>query len=319
VTTRLTQSLEQLGEQGATPQETLDALLMRSESLTETLDEAATQRKDLQRNVTRLQRDLENAKRDQHEATGKLDQWRTDWTGAVIGLGLGGGALPVEATAVLSKLDELLKKLDEAEALGGRIAGIDRDAKAFEAEVKDVVVRIAPDLVDMSAGQTVVQLNERLSKAKVDADRRDQLSKQIEEKKANLQKARSTIQLMDEQLSACCRQAGCSHPDELPAIEARSTQVQELSKELDALEQQLLEQSGGATVDRFIQEAEAVDADAVPARLDELARQIQELDNRRSQLGERIGGERTFLDQMDGSARAAEADEKAHAILAEMR
>jgi uncharacterized protein YhaN len=156
--TALSQSLEQLGEQGATPQETLDALLMRSESLTETLDEAATQRKDLQRNVTRLQRDLENAKRDQHEATGKLDQWRTDWTGAVVGLGLGGGALPVEATAVLSKLDELLKKLDEAEALGGRIGGIDRDAKAFEAEVKDVVVRIAPDLVDMSAGQTVVQL-----------------------------------------------------------------------------------------------------------------------------------------------------------------
>src|SRR5919201_1244375 len=46
---------------------------------------------------------------------------------------------------------------------------------------------------------TPVQLNARLSRAQADAARKAELFKQIREKEAELQKAKSTIRLMDEQ------------------------------------------------------------------------------------------------------------------------
>ncbi|MBI3325330.1 MAG: hypothetical protein HYZ81_01310, partial [Nitrospinae bacterium] len=233
----------------------------------------ARQRKELEGKVTPIQRDLESARRDTHEAADKLAQWRTGWTAAVAGLGLEGDARPAEANAVLTKLDELLKKLDEADELAKRIEGIDRDARVFEEDVKDLVARIAPDLLDLPAEQAAAQLNARLNKAQADAARKDELNRQSQEKEAVLQGAQFTIKLMREQLDAMCRQAGCSLPEELPALETHSAQAQELHKDIEELEQRLLEQSGGATLNQLIQEAEAIDADAIPAQLDETDRQ----------------------------------------------
>jgi uncharacterized protein YhaN len=86
-----------------------------------------------------------------------------------------------------------------------------------------------------------------------------------------------------------------------------------------ALEQQLIEQSAGTTLEQLIQAAEATEADALPAQIDELVRQMNELEAQRSALDQTIGSEQTILGQMDGSAKAAEAAEKAQAIVADLR
>jgi uncharacterized protein YhaN len=124
---------------------------------------------------------------------------------------------------------------------------------------------------------------------------------------------------MTERLCTLCRQAGCTHPDALPAAEARSSRFQQWHNDLAACEAQLVEQGGGGTLEYLIREAEAADADALPAQLVEITRHRHELEAQRSGLDQTIGREQTIVDQMDGSALAAAAEEKAQALLAELR
>jgi uncharacterized protein YhaN len=171
----------------------------------------------------------------------------------------------------------------------------------------------------MPPDHAVDQLHARLTRAQADAATKIELQKQIEEKEAILEGAQMTIRLMTERLAAFCRQAGCGMPYDLPAAEERSTQVQALRKDLETVEQQLLEQSAGAPLDQLLQEAGTVDVDALPGQLEEIERQVLELEERRSKLDQTIGQERTILRQMDGSAKAAEEAEKAERILADLR
>jgi uncharacterized protein YhaN len=318
-TTALRQAMAHLGEPSAAADDALNTILARSEALMERIEDSVRQRQELQKQRTTAERELEGARRDQQEAAERLDHWQTEWTAAVAGLGLDGKSLPVEANAILEILDELLKKLDETEGFTQRLEGIDRDARDFAADVKLLVARTAPDLVDTPAEHAAVQLQARLARAQADAAREVELDRQIKAQEAALQAAQSTIERMAARLQALCRQARCTHPDELPAAESRSAQLQLLQKDITTLEEQLLDQGAGATIDQLIQEAEAIDADALPAQLGEITQQLDALEAMRSQLDQAIGSEQTILDQMDGSAKAAEAAEKAQALLAELR
>ena len=314
----ISQALEHFGEQGMAPGDTLDATLRRSDVLVETIEDMMRQRRSLQEQVAVQLQSLERTRRAKEETAIQLAQWRTDWTAAVVGLGLSSDALPAEAHAVLTKLDERLKKVDEADALMQRIAGIDRDAREFERDVKEVMEWCAPDHLALTADQAVTHLHSSLNKARADAATKTALSRQIKEKEEVCEVANATIHRMRERLDALCRQAGCSQPDQLAALEKRSAQAQELDKESRALEEQLLEQGEGATVDQLLQEIAAVDPDAIPVRLNEIARQSEDIEQKRSQLEQAIGSERTILGQMDGSAKAAEAAERAQAVMAKI-
>jgi hypothetical protein len=318
-TVALRQALERLGEPSTVADDTLNAILARSDALIEMIEDGARRRQELQKQRTTVERELQGARRDQQEAADLLDCWQTDWTAAVAGLGLDGKSLPVEANAILEVLDELLKKLDEAEGFARRIEAIDRDARAFAEDVRLLVVRTAHDLGEAPADSAAIQLQARLARAQADAARKLELDRQIKAQEAVLQEAESTIERMTARLQALCRQAGCTHPDELPAVEKRSAQLQLLQKDIATLEEQLLDQSAGATIDQLLREAEALDADALPGQLREITQQFDALEAKRSQLDQTIGREQTILSQMDGSAKAAEAAEKAQALLAELR
>lgn len=315
----LSQCLERLGEKTATADETLDALLERSQAMIEMIEESNRLRKELQTKIKKLRSDLDGSKHVEEESAAKIEQWQAEWEAAVSGLGLTGKALPAEVNAVLDKLEELFKKLDEAEALGQRIHGIERDAEEFAADVKALVYRLAPDLGGLSADQAVAQLNVRLSRAQRESERLSGLKKQVEEKQGIFREAKDTIQLMTEQLDALCRQAGCSRCEELEAVEGRSARFQALRKDIETLEEQLVELGGGATIEQLIQEAEEVNADFLPMQISEISQQVEELQNTLSQLEQTIGREQALLEQMDGSAKAAEAAEKAQGILAAIR
>jgi uncharacterized protein YhaN len=312
-------ALERLGECGVASDTMLNAVLAHSEAIIEAIEDAARQRHELQKQLATGERELEGARRDQHEAAGLLSRWQTDWAAAVMNLGLDSTALPVEAHAVLDVLNELLMKQDEADRIAQRIEGIDHDAHVFAQAVTQLVAQVAPDLVAAPAEQAAIQLQARLARAQSDEARKAVLNRQTASQEATLQTAKSTIERMSARLHALCRQAGCTDPDELAAAEARSSQLLQLQTELAALDGQILEQGAGATLDQLMQEAEALDADTLPAQLADLTRQLHELEHQRSNLDQSIGREQEILKQMDGSAMAAEAAGRAQASLAELR
>jgi uncharacterized protein YhaN len=237
----------------------------------------------------------------------------------VTSLGLSQTATAGEANAVLDRIEDLFKKVDKIAGLNGRIGGIQRDAADLERDVLELCRAIAPDLSRFPVEQAVPELSLRLQKANKDAAALAQLQEQEKERETAIQQARATIERSEAQLRELCREAGCSRFEELEEIEERSARAQAARKEVEALERQLLGHGAGATLEELTGDAGEIDADSLPARIEELSERVEELEKERSDLLERIGKEKNLLQLMDGGPEAAEAAEKAQSILARIR
>jgi len=102
------------------------------------------------------------------------------------------------------------------------------------------------------------------------------------------------------------------------AAERRSSARRKTEEELEGLEKQLRKLSGGATVETFIDDAEAVDPDGLDNQVDRLGEEVEKLGEEKSKLDQTIGEERTELRKMDGSAQAADLAEETQKILARL-
>jgi uncharacterized protein YhaN len=145
------------------------------------------------------------------------------------------------------------------------------------------------------------------------------LRKQIKEKQGIVQASQDTIHLRTESLAELCQQAGCEKHDELEAREGLSNQYQNLQKEIDDLEEQVLELAPGATLEEVRLEATKVNPDELPETIAELGHKILELGQKRQELAGEIGRSEKELELMDGNSRAADAAEKVQGIASRIR
>ena len=89
---------------------------------------------------------------------------------------------------------------------------------------------------------------------------------------------------------------------------------------LVAIEQEILEAGEGASIAALEAEAEGVDRDELPGRIEALKHKINdELEPRRTELAQARGREEKELELMDGSDQAAELADRAEAVLAGIR
>jgi len=316
---RLAHCLEGMDEKASPAEEPLGSVMDRCSSLAEALEKRQSDRVSLAGKIGDLEGDLANAQEAKSDAADGLGGWKTDWTAAVACLNLPGDVLPTEADAVLGRQDDLLRKLDEADGLKGRIGSIQRDATKFAADVAAAVEHLAADLRIAPPELAAAELNARLARAKIDAARKSEIEKQILDNVERLRRAQDTVALMTQRLARLCEQAGCTTHSELSAAEERSSRFEGIQRDAKAVEEQLLDLGAGAAIEAIVRETEETDADALPAQIAAVARQVKELGDVRSQLDQKIGGERAELGKMDGSATAAEAAEKAQSALAAIR
>ena len=312
-------ALNNLDEPVLEPEETLEALLAGCQQLLGVIKDGARQREDLEGRINELEKELVQATRMEAMAGGKLQEWKKAWSEALKPLGLKGEASPAAAYAVLNEMEELFKSVDQAATFRGRIAGIKRDAEQFRVNVQDLVGHVAPELSELPSEPAAAELHARLTQAQKDAAILQSLAGQIEKKKKFLEDTKETIQNAQKRLKVFCQQAGCNDYPEIEAIEIRSQEFQALQREVAVLEEQIVEQSAGAALEELIREASSVDADSIPGQIEEINRQLEQLDGERSELDETIVQERIELAKMDGNAKAAEEAEKAQEILAKMR
>jgi uncharacterized protein YhaN len=219
----------------------------------------------------------------------------------------------------LEAVDAMRALLKEAATLQNRIDGIDDEAQNYRAEVQELLARVAPDLLDRSVEQAVADLYDRLENAGRSQATRDEWQKQLKKEEAKHDKADGDVKQFEAVLRDLCLQAGCDAVDDLPAAEQRSRQRRDYERELRAVDDQLVELAAGAPLDRFVAEAEPYDPDALRADLQQLAEAIEQVDQERTAVAERIGSSRNELQRMDGSGRAAEASELSEQMMAQLR
>ena len=85
------------------------------------------------------------------------------------------------------------------------------------------------------------------------------------------------------------------------------------------IEEELTRHSGTMALEEFLEVAGRIDVDALPSTMTERREEIARLEARRSELDAAVALETNQIQQMDGSAGAAELAEKAQETLAELR
>ncbi len=295
--------------------ESLSGLSKRAQKWVQDADDVSLRRDQLLRDKTRRERELEAAQSRLEQNEKERRVWQQKWEEAVRSIGLTAKALPAEANAVMDDLRGLFDKLKEAGILEKRIDGIDRDREAFVRKVDHLVAAVARDLAERPSDEAALELHTRLNRSRDARSKLETLQKQLAQERERLDLASDDILQVGTRLMDKCKQAGCSSADELPEAERRSNRRRQIESDLKKIDTRLHKLSAGATVGDFIEEALALDPDGIAGEIDRLTAVIEDRETAKSDLDQTIGGERTELSKMDGSARAAELAEEFQVIL----
>jgi uncharacterized protein YhaN len=315
-----------LAETGAEPAPSaldspmLSALILRAESRSSALAEAAHQRLALEKEVAELAERIQRLGRERAMAEAALTDWRNVWTALTAELGLDPDVTPGAVADDLQTLAEALKEDELAAGLAARIAGIDRDAVVFVERILDGCGRLAPELQGRPPEEAVEMLHARLVEQRERATRHqalcDQAARAAEEQRA----AETAVAAAEQVLAELCRQAGCASPDELPAIEERVRERRRLGEQLAEVELGLIRAGDGRGIARLREEAAGVDQDEILARLEALDRRLEQVlrPAHRQLIARQVDLAQT-LKTMSNEGAAGAIAEEGQQLLAEIR
>ena len=172
--------------------------------------------------------------------------WEAAWTSATARLS---GARPLTTDAALETLDALgavLRALDEAEDLGRRLAGIERDARGFEQEVRDTCEACAADLIDRPAPDACAELARRAARAAQDRARREALDQQARRLEAQERAERSALEDFRGRITSAGTELGADARSAADESAALATRLEELDDRIQRASRRLGSVEAGA-------------------------------------------------------------------------
>ncbi len=305
---------------GEPAKSSLRELLSIATESVEALKKAESQRLQLASTLADQREELAQADARRDEAEVQLSKWRTNWAAEMQRLGLQEDADPAQANSVLTNIAELFQKSHVSDGVQTRIAGIDLECSEFEREVRDLGQRLPIEFSGKSVQEWMGELTDRLRQARLEQDRWNTRIKQRSDEEHKLRVAERTIAEVQAELDEMCRQARCSDYQGLQEAARRAARYKNLREQTQDLEQQLVMQSGGATLESFVAEAEveARDVDALQARIVELESELDRCNGERDTLLRQIERESTELAKIDGGAVAADKAAQAEGIAARL-
>jgi uncharacterized protein YhaN len=308
--------LGELGEAVPRPKG-LEPVLARSEEIVLRLEGEERKRARVEEELRSASSRAAEARQDEETALADLEAWKRSWSGTISGLGLGGDALPSEVSLLVDRLNKISERRREAEKLSRRVAGLDRDLEAFRSAVRGLAADLSINRNDQHPDQTADHLHALLKEARRQDESRQLLERRIEKLESEVRDAEAIRRAMEERLAGLRAEAGCGDDAGLEEAERKSAEVRDLRRELDYREKQLLKE--GAALDDLEREAEAVDADALPGLIEQLAGEVEEKKGRMGDLREELGRRDLELERRTGGDAAARAAERAQEILARLR
>lgn len=310
-----------LADCGQLPRDTISCSVLyeQAEAVADNLDAQRTAQRDRQNELTRLQKDLQDASRGLKAATEEYDNWQNQWRQALGRLELPGDASPAAVNDVLTALDGLFGDLQKAKDLDRRIEGIDRDADKFAQRLRDIAEQVDFELAGQPVDRAVSALYDRLLHGQKVQIRFEELQQQYEREQANHDRLQRETQEHQTALEVMCAEAQVKHVEELPAAEQRSAQRRQLEEQIRDFEGRILDLAGGTKLTDFINEASATATDEIHPTISKLSAEIAELEHERTDVDRSIGSQREALKRMDGSAAAAIAQEEVSSLAAQVR
>jgi uncharacterized protein YhaN len=294
----------------------LAELMDRAQAAVDRLGQAASRHEQLRGNVATLRTDLAAARDAVQVAETEATSWQQQWAVALEPLALPAETPPSVAEEIVEQVNALVVEIGRIGDVTTRIDGIEHDAAQFCADVRQLALKVAPELAEQPPEPISEQMIARLQKARADRNTREALVKEHRRQEKKQQSAQAIVDEMTSRLATLCAEAGCTSAEALPQVEAAAAEAARLRADLRDRDEELVRLSAGAAIEAFAVEAAAIDPDVLPDQLRQLDEQTVQLQSERDALRDAVAAEKIHLAGMDPNATAAEAAEEKQNLLA---
>jgi uncharacterized protein YhaN len=293
------------------------------------IEAAATQERQHE-NAAKTARDLNEAHRkatgvvtrkrkDLAKAEAEWAEWTGAWQAALKALQLAATATPETAEAQINAIDDMREAAVRINDLRHeRIEKIERDVKAFEADVAALVQAIAPRLRGANPEEAVLELDRQAADAARVRDLKAAKASDIAGLQEKIDECRESSREARETIAQLQQKAGVASTDELRIAIQRSDEMQKLSAELDRLTTALTQDGDGLSVAELGAECSGIDLDAIAAKDQTVTEEVRELRNRLMEEREARNIARQAFESIGGDDRAARDAADRQTALAEM-
>jgi uncharacterized protein YhaN len=230
--------------------------------------------------IARIERDLVAAGE-------RSSEWSRNWAAALTAAGLPADLTPAGAELYLDTAAEIAAGLGKIEDYRHRIGAMRADADGFASAVAALCRRLSPASAALEAESAIAQLHQALAEAHQNRKLLEQEQKQRKEIEKKLAAADRAATQCASELQALCREARADTIDAARESWSLWGRRQKLDALIAEFDERLRLVSAGKTVQEFLAEAVAVDADALPGRIEGIRKEILDVGERRTSLEER--------------------------------
>lgn len=299
---------------------TLVELLNLAEKYQKKIREDFFQRQNLEATINDLKRRLKSTTNNQKEIESGIRNWKIDWLQAIQGTNISENTPTTVAESLLSKyehgvqaFDDLKRKEKEQESLQVQIS-------LYEEKVKNVLATIPLLIDEQNITIAVNKVHAVLQQSVQDKVTLTNLKNQLKKLQSIIKQADDEMVEAEQTLRRLFEQALCNNMDELIKIEQIFTMKKDYETNILGTEDELLQIGNGRTLEELITEADIVEQDSIVIELEELQRQLDEIEPKRSQLEQDYGVvKKEFEEKIHGSNMASVlAEQEKESLLAQI-
>jgi len=248
----------------------------------------------------------------------ELAGWFTEWTVALMPLGLPAGTKASDVSGLLGTVADIDKKNVDLEDRRRRVAGIERRNREIADQLEAVSARLSHlEFRADDAVTAISRLKERLDAAVKVRTQRVTLETERDEKVSAIDSTHGTLVRAETDIRQLVERSNLPDEDSLRSAVTRTERSAELEGLVKQWDDELLAAAGVSLeqVENDVDELVDIDLDAL---IEELSHQRDALDGERTVITLSVGGLRSQLSEIDESHEAALAAEQAQATLAEL-
>ena len=242
-----------------------------------------------------------------------LEKWEAQWAGAMLGIRLGSDAGSEEANARLEQFSELKDAHSALYSAKSDKRNATVQIEDYESRLGTTWRRVQGESIPTD-GRThdslASDLYRDLTATRVQQEKKNTLTQQVSDDKNAVAGAVLAAADAAEIIEKLLTRAGCITVESLEMIEEQSTQRAALENEIRDIEARLVK-SAGLPLTEALGQAKGQDPDAIAETLDQNARANDANNTEVQKLHEEYLASKQSFEKMDGSAIAAEAQQKA--------
>lgn len=236
---------------------------------------------------------------------------KAKWKDAIAPTGAAETASPGEVEEIVTTLEHLFKRLDEAAAFSRRVQGMRRERNEFEQSLASLVAEVAPDLEKLPPEQATPLLVKRKATVEREAVRAAELHERLQEQERGALEAAISLKQAQVELDLLCGLAG-STVERLDETERLSAERLTLETEIATLENTITLVGVGLLAE-LVAAAAAADADETAAGVRRRTDRVAQLEDHHTELIRESTRREAELSQGEGGSDAAEAAAAAQA------